>query len=324
MPGSMRVSFWVRLLLCLCSMPQLFGQGDLVRLDARLDRTAIWAGDLLEYRISLLYDEKVEIIRDNLKKEDLNLDPFVLVDLKTRARSGGPGRKALDLVLFLKTLNEPGGEAVIPPLTIYYATRKPGPLGKGAEIETHTLVVPEQRVGLRSALTSQSRDIRDLAELEPLRFPARLLWIPGWILLGFVALWVGHGVLLRYRQRDLSQRKIDRRAVERAAFSELDAVASSADNAGLPGSCNRISQIVKKTITELTEIEAESFTPEELQRELLERDRRVDEQLVGRITEVLRDCESTSYARPDSLDGNKDLRKVIRDSKDLISRLVQL
>ena len=196
-------------------------QDPVVQFEVQLSQTAIWVGDLLEYRITLFHDDQVEILRDNLKPEDINIDPFGLVDLTIEPRRSGQVH-VLEIIFRLTILDEVASEAVIPSLNIYYATRRPGPLGKGTEIETHTLVIPEKKIGLRSTLTSDSKDIRDTVQVEPPGFVARTIWIPGWIVIGLFVFQTARWSLARYRQETEKHRKIDREAVGRQALSALD------------------------------------------------------------------------------------------------------
>ncbi len=296
-------------------------QDPVVQFELQLSQTAIWVGDLLEYRITLFHDDKVEILRDNLKPENINMDPFGLVDLTIKPRRSGQVH-VLEIVFRLTILDEVASEVVIPSLNIYYSTRRPGPLGRGTEIETHTLVIPEKKIGLRSTLTSDSKDIRDTVTVEPPGFVARTIWIPGWIVIGLFVFQTARWSLARYRQETEKRRHIDRDAVGRQALSALDQLDGETRVEELSERCQQISEILRNTVREVVEIEAASLTPEELREELVGKNVKVS--LVDGIYNVLKECEVVSYAHPTSTDEKSDLGTLIGSCRDGVSQLVRL
>lgn len=293
-----------------------------VRFESHLSHTAVWVGVPFEYRITLDYPSDVEIIRDNLKKENLNLDPFTLLDLKTASRTAQDGTAELELTFTLTTLDSSGSEAVIPSLSIYYATRRRGSLGKGTELETHTLVVPARKIGLRSTLTSDSRNIRDAAKMDQPGSLVRRVGMVGWILLLIIIFQTTRWVVLEHRQRASSKHKRDRKFVEQQALSALNAIASNADGEGVPERYNRISQILRNTVKEVTEIEASVLTPKELRDELAKRNVGMSE--VDQITRILEACDTARYAPQNSNDRGGDLQAALQDSQNAVSQLVRL
>ncbi len=318
-----RKAFFLASALILC-FSVAFAQGNkpVVELRSQLSRTAIWVGDTLEYRITLICDKNVEVIRDNLKKENLNLEPFILLDLKTDSHALQDGRRALDLVLALTTLDSSSSEAKIPSFNIYYATRRRGLLGKGAEIETHTLVIPEKKVGLRSTLTSDSRDIMDAVKIESPGPLSRMVWLPGWILMGLVVIQVGVWSVSAYRRKTSARRKLDKKGLERHALSALGAVSPVSTREELPERYSRISQILRNTIKEALDIDAASLTPEELHEELLKL--KVRESLAEKLKNLLAECDAACYAPMVSSNGARELSQIIGDSREVIASLVRL
>lgn len=296
-------------------------QDPIVQFEVQLSQTAIWVGDLLEYRITLFHDDQVEILQDNLKPENINVDPFGLVDLTVEPRRSGQVH-ILEIIFRLTIMDEVASEVVIPPLNIYYATRRPGPLGNGTEVETHTLVIPEKKIGLRSTLTSDSRDIRDTVKVEPPGFVARSIWIPAWVVIGLFVFQTARWSLARYRQETEKRLKVDRETVGRQALSALDQLDGEARVEELSERCQQISEILRNTIREVFEIKTASLTPGELREELVGKN--VKTSLADGVYNVLKECEAVSYAYPPSTDERNDLGTLIGSCRDWISQLVRL
>src|SRR5262245_59388280 len=193
-----------------------------VRVETALSQTAVWRGDVFDYHITLVFDRGIEIVRDNLRPDALNVEPFSLVGLETGSRPGTGNADILDLHLKLALLEASGNEAIIPPITIYYATRRPGPLGKGSEVETHTLVIPEQTIGIATTLTDDSRDIHDAMAVPDPPAAGRIIWFAGWgalvASLALTAFWT----MSHYRQGRRADTRRDGLAIERQVLERLD------------------------------------------------------------------------------------------------------
>ena len=314
------VSLW--LICSCCFILQAQSEEPLVHFEVRLDHTAIWLGDLLEYRVLLYHPEEVEIIRDNLKAEDIHLDPFTLLDMAVGPLQTEQGR-GLQITFHLTVLEHSAGELVIPSLNVYYATRQPGSLGKGSEIETHTLIIPERRVGLRSTLTSDSRDIRDFLGVRSSSWLARLMWIPGWFVIGLFAVQGARWSLIKYREMAGGVQRIDRKTVEQRALVALNGLDPVAGGEELPQRCLEIIQILQGAITDLAEVEeAGALTPQELREELIRRD--TGEPVSDQIFKVFEECEAVRYSPLDSTDGERDLSELIGSCREVISQLARL
>ncbi len=314
------VSLW---LVCLCCFSlQAQSEEPLVRFEVQLDQTAIWLGDLLEYSIRLYHSEEVEIIRDNLKAGDIHLDPFTLLDMAVGPLRTEQGQ-GLQIIFHLTVLERSASELVIPSLNVYYATRQAGPLGKGSEIETHTLVIPERKVGLRSTLTSDSRDIRDFLGVRSTSWMARLMWIPGWFVIGLFAVQGARWSLIKYREMAGGAQRIDKKTVEQRALVALNSLAPMAGGEELPQRCLEIMQIVQGAIADLVEVEeVAALTPQELREELIRRN--TGEPVSDQVFKVFEECEALRYGSLASTDGERDLSELIGSCREVISQLARL
>src|SRR5262245_65952365 len=72
----------------------------------RIDRTAIWVGDPLEYTIQVIHPRNVQFVVDDLKKENLSLPPFVLRAIRAEERDWRDDRKLFEVVLLLTRSEE--------------------------------------------------------------------------------------------------------------------------------------------------------------------------------------------------------------------------
>ena len=296
-------------------------QDQLVEFDTSLDRTALWAGDLLEYRINLYHGDQVEILQDNLQPENLNLDPFTLEGLEVSASQEGEGH-VFQIVFRLSAVGLAADEAAIPPVNLYYATRRPGSLGRGTEIETHTLVIPEKKIGLRSTLTSDSEDIRDAVHIGQPGSLVRALGLAGWVVLGLCVIQGALWSVGRYRQAKEGTQKSDHRVVGRQAIDALDHLGGETDGPEWGQRCQRVSEILKKAVDEVVEVDTASLTPEELREELIGKE--VAKPLADQIYQVLDECEGFSYGHPSSAREDGDPDKLLANCREVVSELARL
>jgi hypothetical protein len=134
-----------------------------ITVSTHLDKTAIWVGDTLRYTVRAIHDPDIEFVLDSLKKESLNLAPFVVRDVAVRQ---GPfdGKKLTEVIFQLATYESGQPELRIPSFVLYFFTHKPG-LDKGGDALAESFSVPATRVGLRSTLTADARRLRDSREI---------------------------------------------------------------------------------------------------------------------------------------------------------------
>ena len=311
-------------LIFLCSLVlQAQSEEPLVRFEVQLDRTAIWIGDLLEYKILLFYSpEEVEIIRDNLKEEDIHLDPATLLGMSIDPLQTEQGQ-GLEITLHLTVLESNASELVIPAVSIYYATRQPGSLGQGSDIETHHLIIPERKVGLRSTLTSDSRDIRDFLGIRSSGWLARLMWLPGWLIVGLFAVQGIRWSVTKYQEMAGGAQRIDKKTVEKQALAELNRLESVVGIEELSQRCFEMLHILHGAITNLLEIEGVvALTPQELKEELIKQN--AGESVSDRAFKIFEECESLRYNQLVLSDGEKDLSELINSSREVVSQLARL
>ncbi|MGH7888216.1 MAG: hypothetical protein ACREPG_10140, partial [Candidatus Binatia bacterium] len=91
-----------------------------IALSTQLDRTAIWVGDHFHYTVKVVHDAAIEIVVDNLKKENLNLAPFIVRQVSVRQDSFGANKMRTEVTLLLTTYESGQVELKIPSFPLYY------------------------------------------------------------------------------------------------------------------------------------------------------------------------------------------------------------
>ena len=59
------------------------------------DRTAVWVGDQFHYLITVDYSSDYEFVLDNLNKENVNMDPFPVIDVQKTVTPYGNNQNRL-------------------------------------------------------------------------------------------------------------------------------------------------------------------------------------------------------------------------------------
>ncbi|MGH7930697.1 MAG: hypothetical protein ACREQV_23240, partial [Candidatus Binatia bacterium] len=91
-----------------------------ITVSTHLDRTAIWVGDTLRYTVRAMHDPDIEFVLDSLKKESLNLAPFVVREVTVRQNLFEGNKNVTEVILQLATYETGQPELRIPPFVLYY------------------------------------------------------------------------------------------------------------------------------------------------------------------------------------------------------------
>src|ERR1019366_4177800 len=70
---------------------------------ARSSRTAVWVGDRFEYVVRVEYQPELEFVKDHLRKDEIDVQPFEILAAATATGTLPQGRKYLELRLQLTT-----------------------------------------------------------------------------------------------------------------------------------------------------------------------------------------------------------------------------
>lgn len=262
----------------------------------RLDKTAVWVGDKLEYGIQVIHERDVEFILESLKKENLNLGPFVVRAVDVEKRDWAQNQRLLEIRLVLSTFESGKSELTIPPFNLFYFRRRPGIEVK--ETTAESVRVPSARVGLRSTLQSgplKLRDYKPVAGIEPAR--ALTAAAAGSLGILFVGLRGGRwawSVLRRERPRRRRPTARDRLKFAHEGMARMRTLpGDSAED--ILRFYAEASQFLRGYLSRWLEIEAQALTPEEIEAAL--RQANVKGALAQRIKAVLESCDAVRFAK---------------------------
>jgi hypothetical protein len=281
-----------------------------IAVSTHLDRTAIWVGDTFRYTVRALHDPDIEFVLENLKKESLNLPPFVVRDVGVRQGSFGSNKKFMEVILFLTTYETGQAELRIPSLTLYYFTRASG-LHKAAETPAESYSVPPSKIGLRSTLTADNLRPRDSKEIWQVTSQT---WIVSFVLglsgMTFLALGAGRRLWTLSRSETPKRQHLTRRARNRMfdeflRKTQMIGRSSAEDQVRF---YSEVSQFVREYLSEWLEIDASSLTPEELEIVLKNLGR---DKLGAAVKTVLERCERVLYT-PQGSELGKDWRDEVQ------------
>lgn len=266
----------------------------------RLDRTAIWVGDSLEYTIQVIHPRSVQFIADDLKKENLSLPPFVLRDIRAEEREWQEDKQLFEVVLLLTTYESGKADLLIPPVALYYFTRDGAVTEK--EARAQAIRIPPQKIALRSTLTGGQPKLREFKQIHPVDptygIAALVLGLIG---MGFVGtrataqLWravhrdkvVKRPVSRRVRERWIQERLGQIRQMAKEPSTEPQAIYAAA------------SEFMRQYLTEWLDVEARGLTPGETEQALQAAGYNGD--FSQRVRSVLAQCEEIQYAKRDGL-----------------------
>jgi len=266
-----------------------------IALSTQLDRTAIWVGDLFHYTVKAVHDPAIEIVVDSLKKENLNLAPFVVREIAVRQGSFGANKNVTEINFLLTTYDSGQAELKIPSFPLYYFTRTAGARAAG-ESAAESVPVPATKVGLRSTLTSDNPRLRDSREIWQVTRQRRLIPLAlGLAGLLWLALQLGRRLWASTHEEKPVIRRLGRRARRRMVRDFIQrAQAIGRDS---PGDQQRyyaeVSQFLRSYLSESLEIDAAGLTAREIETVLREQGQNG---LSAPVKNILERCEQVLYS----------------------------
>jgi hypothetical protein len=264
----------------------------------RLDRTAIWVGDPLEYTIEVVHPRSVQFALDNLKKEDISLPPFVLRAIRAEEREWRDNQKLLQVVLLLTTYESGKPELMIPPVALYYFKRDSALSDK--EARAQAIRIPPQRIALRSTLSGGQTRLREFKEIRPVEVTLAI----GALVLGLIGMgFVGSRATVRlwrvFHRDKAVKRPVSRRVRQRWIQEGLQRIRKMADDSTQEPKTfyAEISQFLRQYLTEWLDVEARGLTPMEAQEAL--RTAGYNGAFAQQVRTVLEQCEEAQYGKRD-------------------------
>jgi hypothetical protein len=265
-----------------------------INVSTHLDRTAIWVGDTVLYTVRAIHDPDIEFVLDSLKKESLNLAPFVVREVAVRQGPFEGNKKITEVILQLATYESGQPELRIPSFVLYYFTRKPG-LERSGDTLAESFSVPASRVGLRSTLTADARRLRDSREIAA---AGSERWITalalGFVGLAFLGVQTARWLWTSSAPERPKTRQPTRRARRRLLRDFLRATQSMGRDSAEDQQrfYSEVSRFVRLYLGQSLEIDAAGMTPDELAGILENRGRNG---LGAPVKNLLEKCEQVLY-----------------------------
>jgi hypothetical protein len=267
-----------------------------INVSTHLDKTAIWVGDTLRYTVRAVHDPDIEFVLDALKKDGLNLAPFVVRDVSVRQGPFEGNKKVTEITFRLAAYESGAPELRIPSFVLYYFTRKPGS-EKSGDALAESFSVPPTRVGLRTTLTADTRRLRDSRDIAA---AGRERWIAafalGFVGLAFLGVQAARQLWSSPKAEKAQVRQPTRRARRRLLRDFLRATqAMGGDSAeDQQRYYGEVSRFVREYLGQALEIDASGMTPEELAGFLESHGRNG---LGPPVKNVLEKCEQVLYTQ---------------------------
>ncbi len=264
----------------------------------RLDRTALWVGDSLEYTIQIIHPRSVQFVMDDLKKENLSLPPFVLRDVRAEERDWRDDRKLFEVVLLLTTYESGKSELVVPPVALYYFRRE-GTVSE-KEARAQAIRIPPQKIALRSTLPGGQPRLREFKQIQPVDLSLAIgALVLGLIGMGFVGsraaarLW--HAV---HRDKAI-KRPVSRRVRERWIHEGLQRIRQMVQDPPQDPKAfyAETGQFVRQYLTEWLDVEARGLTPIETEEAL--KGAGYNGAFAQQLSALLEQCEDAQYGKED-------------------------
>jgi hypothetical protein len=267
-----------------------------IAVSTHLDKTAVWVGDMFHYTVRAIHDPNIEIVLEPLKKESLNLAPFVVREVTVRHSAFGGDKKVTEVILLLATYESGQAELRIPSFVLYYFTLKAGS-EKGGDTLAESFPVPATRVGLRSTLTADAlrpRDSRVLPRAGPERWMTALaLGLAGMVFLAVQftrRLWTASSAE-KPKTRHLSRRAKARMLQDFLRATQTMGRDSAEDQLRFYA---EVSRFVREYLGQSLEIDVSSLTPDEVASALKSHGQ---DGLGAPVKTLLERCEQVLYTR---------------------------
>jgi hypothetical protein len=282
----------------------------------RLDRTAIWVGDQFHYFITVDYSSEFEFVLDNLNKQDVNMDPFSVVDLtkKTTPLTNNRKRLLLDITLANFSLNQ--SDARIPQLSLYYFRRDEHASAEQAAAES--LTVPGPTIGLRTTLPSNPADLRDSAIVEGWEGSRWTVPVVGLVALALLVALIGWELFLLIKKRRTTQAP-DRQLLMAAVRAQWSSGVPSdfSDGQTIRDFFDRSYKTLKEYLSYYLGTDTTGLTAEEVKKEMQSRGTSND--VTQKIFRVLGACEAVRYSGDGMTVNPESARGVTQDIREILS-----
>lgn len=308
-----RGALWVWML----AAASVWAAPDGITLQVRTNRTVLMPGDRLEYIVRVEHPASIEFVRDHLKKEEMNLAPFDLLDINSTTGNLAGNRKFLEVRLLLTTYDVAHTEATVPAFNLFFFRQAKSQTKDDTPAETYS--IPPLTVGLRSTLADPGGKLRDYKEPLPIRTAAwavpEILGVCGLLAIALFVAWL---TVAQIKSGIWKQRMAERS--RRKSLSEsLDEIRQTpADSrAELESFYQKAAQVLRALAAERLG-DGAGLTPGEMRMAL--EGAGAAEREAATLSELLEQCDTIRYA-PNGLDQGRQLHtEFVRKLEELTQR----
>jgi len=261
-----------------------------IDLVTRLSKTAIYVGDVFEYRISVRHSNEFSFVTQEFE-ERLVVRPFELVEFQIDQKVVGE-ETLLDLVLSL-VCYEPPGVMEIPSLNLfYYPSESLSQAGTQQDIPARVLRVPSQRIQLQSTLLGEGDRLRDPLRLVP--FPRSDLILPA-LSAGVLLLVVAGSIIagVRYTRQKQEEQPDQLERLREETLQSLRQVRQKGPSEGQDRDPYlEVSKVVRCYLQSRYGFLSQALTPEEVREEL---QGSTDPEFASQVETVLELCDRSFF-----------------------------
>ncbi len=283
-----------------------------------LDRTAIWVGDQFHYTITVDYSPEFEFVLDNLSKEDVSMDPFIVVDVtrKTAPLINNKTRLVVDITLSNFSFEPDRGAHPAAHSLLFHAEDQRTVTAEQAAAES--LTVPGPAIGLRSTLTPNPAALRDSATVIAWKRSRWVVPAVGFAALALLVAWLGWEAYLFFKKRGAAQGPDRRRSMEAVRARWASAVPSDlSDSQSAREFFDQSYESLKEYLGHYLQADTAGLTADEVKEEMLRSGATSDvSQKVGRILSA---CEAARYSGNGLTTNVESARGVAQDMREVMT-----
>jgi len=276
---------------------------DAIQVRHWVDRTALFAGDTVNYYLEISCARDVDILLEDLDASQLQLDGLELVrSTQTSAEEDGRVTYHVRYSLTNYDVNTPVMQ--IGAQTIRYFARGAAATADSAS-PAGEVVIPPTALSLRSTLASEPMQSRLRDGQSSVIIPGNPGWVrtAGFLLLLVSAVPVASSLvtLLRKRSGQMRQRQVVQATIqaEQGVLEQLRKISPANESERRQG-FDQLDQIVRDLLVQTMGTSANALTATEIADQLSDRRLPV---AADELVAVIADCELARYGRPGQLPG---------------------